>query len=91
MLLTTILNQCYRFKGFIYGSARFVRHQDQQAIEVLGQAAQQGAERCALAVVFVVQAMIIYRSGASSSFRYGVSRSFWCMPGAGWLALIAAL
>ena len=35
MLLTTILNQCYRFKGFIYGSARFVRHQDQQAIEVL--------------------------------------------------------
>ena len=35
MLLTTILNQCYRFKGFIYGSARFVRHQDRQGIEGL--------------------------------------------------------
>ena len=35
MLLTTILNQCYRFKGFVYGQARFVRHLGQQAIEVL--------------------------------------------------------
>ena len=34
MLLTTILNQCYRFKGFVYGQARFVRHPGQQAIEV---------------------------------------------------------
>ena len=35
MLLTTILNQCYRFKGFVYGQARFVRYLGQQAIEVL--------------------------------------------------------
>ena len=35
MLLTTILNQCYRFKGFVYGQARFVRHLGQQRIEVL--------------------------------------------------------
>ena len=34
MLLTTILNQCYRFKGFVYGQARFVRHLGQQSIEV---------------------------------------------------------
>ena len=35
MLLTTILNQCYRFKGFVYGQARFERYLGQQAIEVL--------------------------------------------------------
>jgi transposase len=35
MLLTTILNQCYRFKGFVYGQARFVRYLGQQSIEVL--------------------------------------------------------
>lgn len=35
MLLTTILNQCYRFKGFVYGPARFVWHLGQQTIEVL--------------------------------------------------------
>lgn len=35
MLLTTILNQCYRFKGFVYARARFVWHQGKQAIEVL--------------------------------------------------------
>ena len=34
MLLTTILNQCYRFKGFVYGQARFVRHRGRQSIEV---------------------------------------------------------
>jgi transposase len=34
MLLTTILNQCYRFKGFVYGQARFVRHLGRQSIEV---------------------------------------------------------
>jgi len=34
MLLTTILNRCYRFKGFIYEQARFVRHLGRQAIEV---------------------------------------------------------
>lgn len=35
MLLITILNQCYRFKGFVYGPARFVRYMGRQAIEVL--------------------------------------------------------
>ena len=35
MLLTTILNQCYRFKGFIYGQARFVPYLGQQTIEVV--------------------------------------------------------
>ena len=35
MLLTTILNQCYRFKGFVYGQAQFVRYLGQQNIEVL--------------------------------------------------------
>ena len=34
MLLTTILNQCYRFKGFVYGQARLVRHRGRQSIEV---------------------------------------------------------
>ena len=34
MLLTTILNQCYRFKGFVYGQARVVRHRGRQSIEV---------------------------------------------------------
>jgi transposase len=34
MLLTTILNQCYRFKGFVYGQAHLVQHLGQQAIEV---------------------------------------------------------
>jgi len=34
MLLTTILNQCYRFKGFVYGQASWVQHLGQQAIEV---------------------------------------------------------
>ncbi len=35
MLLTTILNQCYRFKGFIYGQARFVRYVGWQATAVV--------------------------------------------------------
>jgi len=35
MLLTTILNQCYRFKGFVYGQVRFVRYMGRQSIEVL--------------------------------------------------------
>lgn len=35
MLLTTVLNQCYRFKGLVYGQARFIRHLGQQHIEVL--------------------------------------------------------
>ena len=34
MLLTTILNQCYRFKGFVYTQARFIQHQGKQAVEV---------------------------------------------------------
>ncbi len=34
MLLTTILNQCYRFKGFVYGQARWVAHLGRRAIEV---------------------------------------------------------
>ena len=34
MLLTTILNQCYRFKGFVYAQARLVRQHGQQTIEV---------------------------------------------------------
>ena len=43
MLLTTILNQCYRFKGFVYAQARLVRQHGQQTIEV--QVSGQGALR----------------------------------------------
>jgi hypothetical protein len=32
MLLSTILNQCYRFKGSVYGQARFVRHLGRQSL-----------------------------------------------------------
>jgi transposase len=46
MLLTTILNQCYRFKGFVYAQARFVRHLDQPSIEVLVRPRKGSRARC---------------------------------------------
>jgi transposase len=46
MLLTTILNQCYRFKGFVYAQARFVRHLGQQSIEVLVRPRTGSRARC---------------------------------------------
>ncbi len=46
MLLTTILNRCYRFKGFVYGQARFVRHLGQPSIEVLVRPRKGSRARC---------------------------------------------
>ena len=46
MLLTTILNQCYRFKGFVYAQARFVRHLGQPSIEVLVRPRKGSRARC---------------------------------------------
>jgi transposase len=46
MLLTTILNQCYGFKGFVYGQSQFVRHPGRQAIEVQVRPRKGSRARC---------------------------------------------
>ena len=46
MLLITLLNQCYRFKGFVYEQARLVRHQGRQALEVLVRPRKGSRPRC---------------------------------------------
>ena len=72
MELTTLLNRCHHFKGFVYGKTRFAEARP-NTIEV-GWFPVRAPSPIARAVASVARAMTSFRSRAFSLFLFGGSR-----------------